>query len=239
MRTSTITASLAYLLMCGTSALAGSQQAPRIPASINGKNTTSHWKTRNHPKVQIKDADSFSITTPPATDLWRPDAKPKSDNFTAPFVYRSIKASEFNSISVTVHADWAVRYDQGGIAIIFPEKQPRKWVKTGIEVETGAPQFGTVGTYAFSDWSLSPVTPRNATTARFSVERDGSELWVYALNLQNPEAEKYPLREVTWAFLEDRDDVELWVGVYAAKPTYSPANQTQDLEVLFRDLVIT
>jgi regulation of enolase protein 1 (concanavalin A-like superfamily) len=241
MRASTITASLAYLLMCGTSALAGSQQAPRIPASINGKNTTSHWKTRNHPKVQVKDADSFSITTPPATDLWRPDAKPKSDNFTAPFVYRSIKASEFNSISVTVHADWAVRYDQGGIAIIFPEKQPRKWVKTGIEVETGAPQFGTVGTYAFSDWSLSPVTPQNATTARFSVERDGSELWVYALDLQNPEAEKYPLREVTWAFLEDRanDDVELWVGVYAAKPTYSPANQTQDLEVLFRDLVIT
>ena len=73
------------------------------------------------------------------------------------------------------------------------------------------------------------------------MERDGSEIWVYALDLQNPDAERYPLREVTWAFLEDRadDDVELWVGVYAAKPTYSPAGQMQDLKVLFKDLVIS
>lgn len=213
---------------------------PKIPATINGEATTSHWKFYNHPKVELEGEDAFTITTPPATDLWRPDPKPTSDNFTAPFVYRSIKASEFTNISVTVSADWATRYDQGGIAIIFPQPKPRKWIKTGIEVENGAPQFGTVGTYAFSDWSLSPVTPQNATTAKFLVERDGSELWVYALDLQNPEAERYPLREVTWAFLEDRadDDVELWVGVYAAKPTYSPANQTQDLKVLFRDLVI-
>jgi hypothetical protein len=165
---------------------------------------------------------------------------PKSDNFTAPYVYRSIKASDFHNISVTVDADWTTRYDQGGIAIIFPEKKPLKWVKSGIEVETGSPQFGTVGTYAFSDWSLSPVTPANATSARFLIEREGSEIWVYALNLEDPTAEKYPLREVTWAFLEDRadDDVELWVGVYAAKPTYNAANMTQDLEVTFKDLVI-
>lgn len=228
------------LFLSGASALAWSH-SPKIPATVNGESTMSHWKTRNHPKVGVLGPDSFTITTPPATDLWRPDPKPASDNFTAPFVYRSIKASEFNSISVTVRADWATRYDQGGIAIIFPERKPLKWVKTGIEVENGAPQFGTVGTYAFSDWSLSPVTPQNATTARFLVERDGSEIWVYALDLDNPSAEKYPLREVTWAFLEDRavDDLELWVGVYAAKPTYSQANQTQNLEVLFKDLVIS
>jgi hypothetical protein len=97
-----------------------------------------------------------------------------------------------------------------------------------------------VATYAFSDWSLSPITPANATTARFLVEKDKSEIWVYALDLENPDAEKYPLREVTWAFLEDRayEDLELWVGVYAAKPTYSLANQTQDLAVLFKDLII-
>jgi regulation of enolase protein 1 (concanavalin A-like superfamily) len=239
MRPSTLTASLAYLVLSATSAMADSH-SPKIPATVNGKPTTSHWKTHNNPKVEILDDSSFTITTPPATDLWRPDAQPKSDNFTSPFVYRTIKASEFKNISVTVSADWTTRYDQGGIAIIFPEKKPLKWVKTGIEVENGAPQFGTVGTYAFSDWSLSPVTPANATTARFLVERTGSEIWVYALNLEDPEAEKYPLREVTWAFLEDRadDDVELWVGVYAAKPTYNAANQTQDLEVTFEDLVI-
>jgi len=242
MKPSTLTNTLACLLLSGTNAFAGSH-SPKIPASINGKPTTAGWKTRNDPKVQVLGPDSFTITSPPATDLWRPDPNPASDNFTAPFVYRSLKASAFNSISVTVHADWTTRYDQGGIALIFPEteSQPRKWIKTGIEVEHGAPQFGTVGTYAFSDWSLSPVTPQNATTARFRVERDGSEIWVYALDLEDVDAEPYPLREVTWAFLEERadDDLELWVGVYAAKPTYSLANRTQDLEVLFGDLVIT
>jgi regulation of enolase protein 1 (concanavalin A-like superfamily) len=240
MRVSILIGSLASLVLSEVSTLTGSPQL-KIPATINGKAATSHWKSRNQPNVELVGEDSFAITTPPATDLWRPDPKPASDNFTAPFVYRSIKASEFNNISVTVHADWATRYDQGGIAIIFPEHKPLKWVKTGIEVENGAPQFGTVGTYAFSDWSLSPVTPQNATTARFLLERDGSEIWVYALDLQNRGAEKYPLREVTWAFLEDRadDDVELWVGVYAAKPTYSPANQTQGLKVLFENLVVS
>lgn len=240
MKPATLICSLASLVLSEASTLTGSH-IPKIPATIDGKATISHWRSGNHPKVELVDDDAFTITTPPATDLWRPDPKPASDNFTAPFVYRSIKVSEFNNISVTVHADWATRYDQGGIAVIFPQQKPLKWVKTGIEVENGAPQFGTVGTYAFSDWSLSPVTPQNATTARFLLERDGSEIWVYALDLQNPDAERYPLREVTWAFLEDRadDDVELWVGVYAAKPTYSPANQTQDLKVLFKDLVIS
>jgi regulation of enolase protein 1 (concanavalin A-like superfamily) len=242
MKASTLTASLACLALSSATALTGSHspKSPKVPATVNGKPTTSGWKTRNQPKVGILGEDSFTITTPPATDLWRPDPMPKSDNFTAPYVYRSIKASEFHNISVTVSADWTTRYDQGGIAIIFPEKKPLKWVKSGIEVETGSPQFGTVGTYAFSDWSLSPVTPANATTARFLLERDGSEMWVYVLNLEDPTAERYPLREVTWAFLEDRadDDVELWVGVYAAKPTYNAANMTQDLEVTFKDLVI-
>ena len=242
MRASILLGFLASLAISKASTLNGSHQV-KIPATINNKTTTSPWRTRNDPKVELVGDDSFTITTPPATDLWRPDPKPKSDNFTAPFVYRSLKASAFNSISVTVHADWTTRYDQGGIALIFPEteSQPRKWIKTGIEVEHGAPQFGTVGTYAFSDWSLSPVTPQNATTARFRVERDGSEIWVYALDLEDVDAEPYPLREVTWAFLEERadDDLELWVGVYAAKPTYSLANRTQDLEVLFGDLVIT
>jgi regulation of enolase protein 1 (concanavalin A-like superfamily) len=239
MKLSIFTGSLAYLIMSGASA-SPSSHSPKIPATINGKSTTSHWKTRNQPKVDIIDSTSFTITTSPATDIWRPDSKPASDNFTAPFVYRSIKARDFNNISVTVHADWTTRYDQGGIAIIFPERKPLKWVKTGIEVEVGAPQRGTVATYAFSDWSLSPITPANATTARFLVEKDKSEIWVYALDLENPDAEKYPLREVTWAFLEDRayEDLELWVGVYAAKPTYSLANQTQDLAVLFKDLII-
>ncbi|TIA50609.1 hypothetical protein D6C79_02966 [Aureobasidium pullulans] len=197
-----------------------------LPATIGSNTSSSAWKTLNHPDIHVKDHKSFSITTPPATDLWRPNAEPKSDNFTVPYVYREIKANKFTSIAVTVNADWKTRYDQGGIAIIFPGPKPLKWVKTGIEVENGAPQYGTVGTYAFSDWSLSPIQPQNATTARFIVERSGSEI--------------YPLREVTWAFLEDRadNDVVLQVGVYAGKPTYSANSSTEGLEVHFSDLVI-
>lgn len=212
-----------------------------LPATIGSNTSSSAWKTLNHPEIHVKDHKSFSITTPPATDLWRPNAEPKSDNFTVPYVYREIKANKFTSVAVTVNADWKTRYDQGGIAIIFPGPKPLKWVKTGIEVENGAPQYGTVGTYAFSDWSLSPIQPQNSTTARFIVERSGSEMWVYVLNdAKNPDAGRYPLREVTWAFLEDRagDDVVLQVGVYAGKPTYSANSSTEGLEVHFSDLVI-
>jgi hypothetical protein len=66
-------------------------------------------------------------------------------------------------------------------------------------------------------------------------------MWVYVLNdAKNPDAGRYPLREVTWAFLEDRagDDVVLQIGVYAGKPTYSANSSTEGLEVHFSDLVI-
>lgn len=216
------------------------QPHPLIPSETSD-NITSEWQTQNCPEIRVVGSNKFSITAPPATDLWRPDATAKGNNFTAPFVYRAIKASHFTSIAVTVSADWKTRYDQGGLAIIFPSPAPRKWVKTGIEVENGSPQLGTVGTYAFSDWSLSPVTPANATSARFLIERDGSELWVYAVDEdERPDAGRYPLRELTWAFLEDRanEDTEIWVGVYAAKPTYEEDDLTQGIEVFFENLVI-
>lgn len=76
---------------------------------------------------------------------------------------------------MTINADWKTRYDQGGIAIVFPGKKPRKWIKTGIEMENGAPQLGTVTTYAFSDGSLSPVVPKGTKSASFLVERNTSK----------------------------------------------------------------
>jgi hypothetical protein len=47
------------------------------------------------------------------------------------------------------------------------------------------------------------------------------------------------LREVTWAFLEERGKkgAELWVGLYAAKPTYNE-NPTEKLTVDFTDISI-
>ncbi|KAM0713475.1 hypothetical protein Q7P37_010437 [Cladosporium fusiforme] len=238
--------SIASLFTAFPIALAETTSATSLPSPLipskTSDNITSEWQTKNSPEIRVVGSTNFSITAPPATDLWRPDATAKGDNFTAPFVYRAIKASHFTSMAVTVSADWKTRYDQGGLAIIFPNPDPKKWIKTGIEVEKGSPQFGTVGTYAFSDWSLSPVTPGNATSARFLMEREGSELWVYAVDEnEGSDAGRYPLRELTWAFLEDRaeEDTEIWVGVYAAKPTYEEDDPTQGIEVFFEDLVIS
>ncbi|KAF2162442.1 hypothetical protein M409DRAFT_33236, partial [Zasmidium cellare ATCC 36951] len=174
--------------------------------------------------ITPKSPTTFTLTTPPATDLWRPNTT--ANNFTAPYIYTTCLSSAFKSISVTLSSNWKTRYDQGGIAVFFPcsnhhhderhqkgRREPLKWVKTGIEFENSAPQFGTVGTYAFSDWSLIPA---GSNQGRFVVERSTTEMWVYAVL----EEERYPLREVTWAFLEERGEegAEVWVGVYAAKP---------------------
>lgn len=67
-------------------------------------------------------------------------------------------------------------------------------MKTGIEFEKGAPQLGTVATYAFSDSSLSPVVPKKAMASTFVVERNRTEMWVYHV----VKGVRYPLREVTW-----------------------------------------
>jgi len=44
---------------------------------------------------------------------------------------------------------------------------------------------------------------------------------------------------VTWAFLEERGkkDAEIWVGLYAAKPTYNE-NPEEKLSVDFTDISI-
>ncbi|KAI5363084.1 hypothetical protein Slin15195_G104610 [Septoria linicola] len=201
--------------------------------------TPSPWHRLNNPILKHTGPNkSFTLTAPPATDIWRPNTT--SDNFTAPYVYRICSTASFQRISVTINADWKTRYDQGGIAIVFPNGKKgvkgAKWIKTGIEFENGAPQLGTVGTYAFSDWSLSPVVPKGGKSARFVVERNTTELWVYNV-VKN---ERYPLRELTWAFLEDRDkkNAEMWVGVYAAKPIYTEGTPSQNLSVEFKDLRI-
>ena len=133
--------------------------------------------------------------------------------------------------------------DQGGLAIVFPSANNSalgaKWIKSGLEVPDtdGIPAMGTVATYAFSDWSLSPIVPVNATSARFEAERSTTELWIYRLG---EGGERQQLREVTWAFLEERGEpeAEMWVGVYAAKPTEEADNPDQGLTVTFSDLQV-
>lgn len=240
-RISSLTAVVTTLLATATATNAHHSSPSTV--DVTG---ASFWKTLNNATVEYGSNGAISITTPPATDLWRPNATSKADNFSAPYIYHSFKASQFTNISVTVSADWKTRYDQGGIAIIFPESKPYKWIKTGIEFENSAPQLGTVATYAFSDWSLSPIVPKGATSSRFTFERSTTEAWVYSVEVEGnasngtETAERYPLREVTWAFLEERgeEDAEIWVGLYAAKPTYSEGDSAEGLTVEFSDLEI-
>jgi hypothetical protein len=52
MRAYILLGSIASLLLSEASSVAASN-LPKIPATVNGKATTSHWKSRNHPKVEL------------------------------------------------------------------------------------------------------------------------------------------------------------------------------------------
>ena len=176
---------------------------------------------------------AFKITAPPNTDVWRPN--PSKDTFTAPFAYTTIRTSQFKRVSVTVSASWKTQYDQGGLMIVFPqESQPSKWMKTGIEYFNGKPSLSVVGCDRFSDWSLSPM-PSGGNKATFEAVRDGETLWIYSVNGDD----RWPLREIKWAFIEDRvSDAEMWIGVCAAKPTSDKDDAQAGVEVTFQDLQI-
>ncbi len=174
----------------------------------------------------------FKIFAPPKTDIWRPS--PTQDDFNAPFLYTSIKCSEFKSLQTTVSADWKTLYDQGGLLIVWPGQDAKsKWVKIGIEHFTGKPLMGVVGCDRFSDWSVSLLPIASAVHATVLAERVDTTLWVYLVF----NGERRPLREIKWAFLEEREtDAEMWVGAYAAKPTSEKDDPEKGIEVIFRDL---
>jgi regulation of enolase protein 1 (concanavalin A-like superfamily) len=57
---------------------------------------------------------SFTMAAPPNTDLWR--KPPSRDTSTAPILYTALR-NRFRSAEVTVSADWAIEWDQGGLVI--------------------------------------------------------------------------------------------------------------------------
>ena len=107
-----------------------------------------------------------------------------------------------------------------------------KWFKIGIEYFNGKPALSVVSCDRFSDWSLCPLPMLGATHATIEAERVETTLWIYFVF----NGEKRALREVKWAFLEDREaDAEMWVGAYAAKPTPETDDAETGIEVTFRD----
>lgn len=139
------------------------------------------------------------------------------------------------------------QYDQGGLILAFEpqpapkdsdnEYDPRKWIKAGIEYFSLQSVIGVVGTDRFSDWSLSPLSQEHHQKATFKFEKVGNTLWVYAA--QEGSEKLVPMREVKWAFMEGRDQAEIWVGVYAAKPTPEEGEDGEKgLEVVFSGLKV-
>lgn len=196
--------------------------------------------------------ESFTITAPPKTDIWR--RSDDDDVFNAPILYQSMLASDFKKVEVTVYAPWATQYDQAGLIIAFPTSEtPKptqdrdaneavstkgfKWIKAGIEFFQLSAVLGMVGTDRYSDWSLSPMSQEYHQKARFRAEKVGTTLWIYAA--QEGEEKMKPMREVKWAFMEGREEKEVWVGVYAAKPTPEDGEDDErGIEVSFEDLVV-
>lgn len=116
-----------------------------------------------------------------------------------------------------------------------------KWIKAGIEYFGTESVLGIVGTDRYSDWSLSPMSSSHHQKAKFRAERDGTTLWVYAA--QEGDEKLKPMREVKWAFMEGREEEDVLVGVYAAKPTPEEGSEKdgvaeQGIEVTFSELVV-
>ncbi|KAL5363731.1 hypothetical protein BJX96DRAFT_156144 [Aspergillus floccosus] len=191
--------------------------AMSFASTLHVTSAESQWKWLNYNASAISPIGNvITIHTPPDTDIWRPSMN--KDNFTAPYLYTRIQTADFQSVKVTVQADWKTLYDQGGLAITFPKRQKHnylQWIKAGVEFTDGAPYLGVVGTDRLSDWSLSPLL-QGADTGKTSIEivRDGSDAWVYVIEGNARRA----LRQVTWAFSEGCSE-QMHVGIYAAKPT--------------------
>ena len=209
------------------------------------------WHTLNNATIPSPAPSSdtpFTLTTPPKTDLWRRHA---ADNvFTAPILYRKLPRSHLQRVEVSVFAPWRTQFDQGGLVLIFPPAgaspdhpldATTQWIKAGIEFFNHAPVLAVVGTDRCSDWSLAPMDAGRQSKARLAVVREGATLWVHGAQAGG---EMRPLREIKWALLgEDgremgpEDEREVWVGVYAAKPTLEENDKDESvgLEVSFSD----
>lgn len=198
--------------------------------------TSVQWQTANGAKEIHDLTKPFTIEARAKTDIWRPSAE--DDVFNAPYIYKSVQVSSFKQIRVTVSGDWKTQFDQGGLFLSFPfHDGPIRWIKAGIEYFEGQPVLGVVGTDRFSDWSLCPMG-KGERKATFELRKEGSTLWVYVVVNES----RQPLREIKWAFIDSESQsnqqVDMHVGVYAAKPTADKGNAEAPIEVLFEDLLL-
>jgi regulation of enolase protein 1 (concanavalin A-like superfamily) len=217
------------------------------------------------PEAIPKDTDSFTLTAPPQTDLWR--KPPGRDTSTAPVLFTSLRFP-FVSAEVTVNADWRLEWDQAGLVIFAgappgqtvqppdPEQaganpppytppasaSATKWVKVGLEYSNNTCQASSTCASADSaDWSITalPAYHTGRHDLRIKLERLGYALWIYYEDQLNGWTK---LRELT-GFFWGVDDKAIRVGVYASRPanfsdSSSPFDRGRQMEYLERDLSV-
>lgn len=179
---------------------------------------------------------SFTLAAPPDTDIWK--TRPRGAVFTGPAHYISIPISTFRSARVTISGQLSQLYDQGGLLLAFPSSstlaEPMRWIKLGIErTQIGAAQLSCVACDRYADWSLHPLPEEEATssvTVKWERKSGGDALWAYWVT----DGDRKPLREVTWALIDEDGKGEVWVGVYAARP----AKVGSELHIGFSELAI-
>lgn len=105
----------------------------------------------NEPADWSVDGDEIRAVTGPRTDFWRAtfyDWTTDNGHF-----YSRTATGDFTA-EVAVSAGHATRFDQAGLMVRADE---RNWLKTGLEVTSGAVQVSTVYTREFSDLSVAPL----------------------------------------------------------------------------------
>ncbi|MEV0565649.1 DUF1349 domain-containing protein [Dactylosporangium sp. NPDC050588] len=153
----------------------------------------------------------------PRTDFWRETFYGwTTDN--GHFFHRPV-SGDFTA-EVRVSARHTTRFDQAGMMVRADE---RTWLKTGVELTSGALHVGTVFTRGCSDVSMAPVAGAAAETA-VRVSRFGRALTVHC------RAGDGPWQLLRLGHLDLPETVD--VGVMCCSP------EGAGLEATFRDLRI-
>ena len=104
--------------------------------------------------------------------------------------------------------------------------------------------MGSVVTSQWSDWSLVPLGKEKGGKVTVQVERQVKEgqkvdsLWVYVIDEER--GKKVPIRQITWWFRHEQQDSkvtsednrQLFIGVYAARPTVPAGEDRENKELL-------
>ncbi|MEV4348202.1 DUF1349 domain-containing protein [Actinoplanes sp. NPDC049596] len=171
----------------------------------------------NEPPEWSEQDGVIRVRTGLKTDFWRKTFYGYvTDN--GHFYHRPV-AGDFTA-EVTVSAAAATRFDQGGLMVRAGE---RTWLKTGLEVTSGAVQLSTVLTRDDSDLSVVPLPGHNGELT-LRLTRFGSAVCVHHAT---PDG-SWHLARLGYLDLPETVDV----GVMGCSP------EREGLEVTFHDFRI-